>query len=199
MRARIVTGLVIAAGSSRRLGAPKQLLAYRGATLLDATLDMARAAAFDQRILTLGANAVEIRQSVDTAGFVVVDSTHYADGCSSSITSALASVDPEADGIVLLLGDQPGVSIETIEQLVDEAGNSPLAVCAYADGVGHPFWFGRAVFGDLSRLHGDKGVWKIIESGDHDVIEVPIDGSQPPDVDTWEDYTKLVESEAATS
>ena len=191
-----VVGLLLAAGSSRRLGQPKQLLPYRGRTLLDATLDVARAAPFSQRLVTVGGAAVDVLHAVDFHGFEVVDSLHFTNGCSSSIVSALDVVPPQASGIVMLLGDQPGVTAEAIELLITAATAggeiAPLAVCNYRDGVGHPFWFGRQVFGDLAQLHGDKAVWKLLESGAHPVTHVPIDAPIPLDVDTWDDYEALL-------
>ena len=193
-----VTGLVVAAGSSRRLGQPKQLLPFAGATLLDATLDMARRSMFDQRLVTTGGAANDVRESVDLSGFDVVDSMHHTKGCSSSIVSALGRVTPDTDGIVMLLGDQPGVDPTVVAALIElaTAGHefAPLAVCRYRDGIGHPFWFGRAVFDELAFLHGDKAVWKLIESGRFDVAELVVDTDVPLDVDTWEDYERLLES-----
>jgi molybdenum cofactor cytidylyltransferase len=191
-----VAGLLLAAGSSRRLGQPKQLLPYKGRTLLDATLDVARSAPFSQRLVTVGGAAADVLHEIDFGGFDVVDSLHFADGCSSSIVSALDVVSPQATGIVMLLGDQPGVSIEAIQTLIATANAAeqpaPLAVCNYRDGVGHPFWFGRQVFDDLAELRGDKAVWKLLESSRYPVTHVPIDASIPLDVDTWGDYENLL-------
>ena len=191
-----VTGLVLAAGSSKRLGQPKQLLPYRGRTLLDASLDVARACPFDQRLVTVGADADEVRSRVDLSGVEVVESPEPASGCSSSIVAALARVDPAADGLVILLGDQPRVAVATVESLLGEGSGSPLAVIRYDDGIGHPFWFRRDVFADLAALHGDKGVWRLLESGRHAVHEVRVAGSVPLDVDTPEDYEVLLATEA---
>ena len=69
-----------------------------------------------------------------------------------------------------------------------------IMVCGYRDGVGHPFWFSRSVFGELSRLHGDKAVWKLVGSGRYLVGEVEVDACVPLDVDTWDDYRRLLES-----
>ena len=196
-----VAGLLLAAGSSRRLGQPKQLLPYKGRTLLDSTLDVVRQGPFSQRLVTVGGAASEVVEQVNLDGFDVVDSLHYTDGCSSSIVSALDLIDPNTMGIVMLLGDQPGIEGAAIESLVASAvvdgAPRPLAVCRYEDGVGHPFWFGRQVFGDLAELHGDKAVWKLLESGRYSVTEVPVRGAVPLDVDTWEDYERLLASEGA--
>ena len=189
------TGLVLAAGKSKRLGQPKQLLAFRDRTLLDATLDMARACYFDQLIVSLGAAAGEVRSTVDLSGCVAVDNVHFTQGCSSSIVAALALIDDRADGLVLLLGDQPAVAPAAVRALRSAgASGAPLAVCRYDDGRGHPFWFARSMFRDLEKLHGDKAVWKLLESGEWPVHEVGVGGSIPLDVDTWADYELLLES-----
>ena len=195
------TGLVLAAGSSRRLGQPKQLLDYHGRPLLDATLDMARSCGFDQLVVAIGGSGDAVRAGVDLAGCTVVDNVHHTSGCSSSIVAALEQVDPRADGLVLLLGDQPGVASSTVAALLavtgaadDRAGSASIAVCRYDDGRGHPFWFGRDVFDDLRGLHGDKAVWKLLESGRWPIAERPVDGPTPRDVDTWDDYRRLLEA-----
>ncbi|MFV2040183.1 MAG: NTP transferase domain-containing protein [Acidimicrobiales bacterium] len=194
-----MSGLVLAAGSSQRLGQAKQLLPYRGATLLDTTLDMARRCGFDQLIVAVGGASAEVLETVNFAGADVVENVHHTTGCSSSIVAALDTVSPAADGIVLLLGDQPHVAPEAVRSLVQAAARAPLAVCHYNDGRGHPFWFGRAAFGDLLRLRGDKAVWKLLESGIHEVLEVEVGGDIPLDVDTWHDYEALLAQNAAGS
>lgn len=190
----IVTGLVLAAGSSNRLGQPKQLLPFRGTTLLGAALDVARECGFDQLLVTLGGAATDVRAAVDFGDAELVDNTDFTSGCGSSISAAVAHVDDASEGIVLMLGDQPGVAAETVRRLIDEGGTSQVAVCRYADGRGHPFWFARSVFDDLRALHGDKAVWKVLESGRFSVTEVAIETSVPIDVDTWADYEALLAS-----
>jgi molybdenum cofactor cytidylyltransferase len=188
------TGLILAAGGSSRLGRPKQLLPYRGRTLLAASLDVARTSGFDELIVALGGAGDDVRAGVDLSGCAVVDNVHYTTGCSSSIVAALDRVDARADALVLLLGDQPGVDPEAVRRLCTEGAESELAVCRYDDGRGHPFRFTRAVFPELRDLHGDKGVWKLIESGRWPVHEMGVDGPVPLDVDTWDDYERLLET-----
>ncbi|RLQ08694.1 nucleotidyltransferase family protein [Micromonospora sp. BL1] len=189
-----VTGLVLAAGASVRLGEAKQLLPYRGRTLLDATLDLARSCAFDQLLVTLGGAADLVRERVDLTGVQVVENAEFSTGCGSSIRAATQVVDPRADGLVLLLGDQPGVRAADVRRVA--AATTPLAVCRYTDGLGHPFWFARDVLPELRVLHGDKAVWKLLHSGRHPVTEVPVDGPVPIDVDTRADYRRLLSGEA---
>jgi molybdenum cofactor cytidylyltransferase len=196
---RFVTGLVLAAGGSRRLGEPKQLLPYGPGTLLDHTLETARASGFDQLIVALGGSSDEVRGRVDLSGAEVVDNPDYGQGCSSSIASGLSAVDPRSGVLVLMLGDQPGVTAATVRALISGRGEgTPLAVCRYDDGRGHPLAFGRSLFGELGELHGDKAVWKLLDRHAADVVEVRIPGAIPPDVDTRADYEAIVAAAEAS-
>lgn len=187
-----VAGVVLAAGSSRRLGSPKQVLTYRDSTLLGASVDVARACGFGQLIVTLGGAADRVRAAVALDGVDVVVVDDFGSGCSSSLRSAVPRVDPRADGIVLLLGDQPGIRPASVASLVDACATVDVGVCQYRDGAGHPFWLSRRVFGELAELHGDKGVWKLIDARGERVRRMPVSGDVPLDVDTWEDYERLL-------
>ena len=187
-----VCGLVLGAGGSSRLGRPKQLLPYGGGTLLGHVVGVARDCPFDQVVVAIGGAADEVRAGVDLSGADVVVNEAYGEGCSSSIAAALGVVDARCDVIVLMLGDQPGVTAATVATLLAGRGAAPLAVCRYDDGRGHPLAFGREVFGDLADLHGDKGVWKLLDRRAADLTEVPVAGPVPLDVDTPEDYEAVL-------
>jgi molybdenum cofactor cytidylyltransferase len=187
-----VTGLVLAAGGSSRLGRPKQLLPYGEGTLLEHVLAIACASPLDQLIVAVGGSSDEVLARVDMRGAEVVVNDSYGEGCSSSIAASLPLVDPACDVLVLMLGDQPGVTAASVCALVQGRGDAPVAVCRYDDGRGHPFAFGRAVFGGLAGLHGDKAVWKLLEQRPELVREVRMPGRVPPDVDTWDDYDAVL-------
>ena len=190
MGTEAVAGLVLAAGGSRRLGRPKQLLPYGDGTLLDHVLGTARACRFDQLICVLGGSSEDVRATVDLRGADVVVNREFGTGCSSSIATALSTVDPRIDALVLMLGDQPGVRPETVAALLAGRGDAPLAACRYESGRGHPLAFARSTFGDLATLHGDKGVWRLMDRSD--VVEVAVPGGIPRDVDTWADYEAVL-------
>lgn len=192
-RRPFVSGLVLGAGGSKRLGRPKQLLDYGDGTLLGHVVDVARDCRFDQTIVAIGGFADEVRESLEGSAAEVVVNEAYGAGCSSSIAAALAALDPRCDVLVLMLGDQPGVSADTVAGLLSGRGDAPLAVCRYDDGRGHPIAFDRDVFGALADLHGDKGVWRLLDQRAGDVAEVPIAGPIPLDVDTPEDYRAVLD------
>lgn len=187
-----VSGLVLAAGGSSRLGRPKQLLPYGPGTLLDQVLGTARGCRFAQLLCVVGAAADQVRAHVDLTGVTVVENRSFGEGCSSSIVAALTAVDPRSQALVLMLGDQPGASTATVAALIAHRGDAPVAACAYADGRGHPLLFARSMFGELARLHGDKGVWKLLDRHAADVVDVPVSGAIPRDVDTWQDYAAVL-------
>jgi molybdenum cofactor cytidylyltransferase len=191
-----VCGLVLGAGGSRRLGRPKQLLPYGDGTLLGHVVGVARACPFDQLVVAIGGHAPAVRDAVDLAAAEVVENAAYGEGCSSSIAAALAAVDPRCDVLVLLLGDQPGVTPGHVAALLAGRGAASLAICRYDDGRGHPIAFGRDAFGDLAALRGDKAVWKLLDRRAAEVVEVIVPGSVPRDVDTAADYDALL-AEAA--
>jgi molybdenum cofactor cytidylyltransferase len=183
-----VTGLVLAAGGSTRLGRPKQLLPYGRATLLDHVLDTARRCPFDELLCVIGGSAADVRSAVSFDGVRVVENPDFGEGCSSSIAAALHAVDARCDVLVLMLGDQPEVSSEHVARLLAGRGNSLIAACAYSDGRGHPLAFSRRMFRELEELHGDKAVWKLLDRHGAQAADVPVDGPIPRDIDTWDDY-----------
>jgi molybdenum cofactor cytidylyltransferase len=193
----LVCGLVLAAGGSRRLGRPKQLLPYRDTTLLGHAVRVARACGFRQLVVAIGGNADAVRATVDLTGVDVVVNDRFGEGCSSSIAAGLMVLDPFCDVLVLMLGDQPGVTPATVKALLAGRGDAPLAVCRYDDGRGHPLAFDRSVLSELANLHGDKGVWKLLDRRAADVVEVGVSGRIPRDVDTVEDYEAVL-AEAAS-
>ena len=187
-----VTGLVLAAGGSRRLGQPKQLLAYGDGTLLGHVLDVARAADFDQLLCVLGGASEDVRAQVGFDGVQVVENRAFGAGCSSSIAAALSAVDTRTEELVLMLGDQPGVTPDVVRALIAGRAGAPMTVCRYANGRGHPLAFSAELFARLAALHGDKGVWRLMDELGPAVAEVPVPGPVPQDVDTWEDYRTLL-------
>lgn len=185
-----VTGLLLGADSAPHLGAPWQLLAYRGGTVFGAALEGARACGFDQLVVTLGSASEQIHDRIDLDGVRVVESPHSDTG-SSSIVPALDAVDRRADGIVVLAGDQPGITSAAVWSLVAEAA-TPIGVCRYDNGESYPCWFGRELFGELRGLRSDADLWAPITAGTHPVTRVDAMGNVPLRATSLASYNQLL-------
>ena len=189
-----LTGLVLAAGSSKRLGQPKQLLPYRGTTLLGWTIAQAEASpALDEALVILGHASDAILASVTLGRARPVLNTEFSEGCAASYRSGLAAADPRAEGVMILLGDQPGVDAEAIGRVADSwrGERSPIVIASYQGVPGHPLLFDRQLFPDLAALRGDKAAWKLVDQHPDWVRAVEIGRPLPRDVDTWADYSAL--------
>jgi molybdenum cofactor cytidylyltransferase len=104
----------------------------------------------------------------------------------------MRALDPRVEVLVLLLGDQPGVTCDTVAELLAGRGDAALGVCRYDDGLGHPFCFSRSLFETLAVLHGDKAVWKLVDAEPEDrVRRVRVRKPRPLDIDTWDDYAAV--------
>jgi molybdenum cofactor cytidylyltransferase len=189
-----VVGVVLGAGRSSRFGSPKQLLPFGGTTLLGQVVRNANASSVDRTVVVLGRASGALRDAIDFGRAEVVENTAYGTGCASSLLAGLDAAGDNCEALILLLGDQPGVSPGFIDRALSvwKSERPWAAVCSYRGGLGHPFVFSREAFGDLGGLHGDKAVWKLIEAYPERIGEIGIDAVLPPDVDTPEDYERAL-------
>ncbi len=189
-----ITGIILAAGASRRLGRPKQLLEFQGKPLLQHAIDHARASRLDEIVLVLGANRDRIEAAVDSSGLRVVENPDFAAGQSTSLIAGINTVDAHADGVLFLLGDQPGVTPEIIDDELDSFDGDPSAIVmtSWRGKPSHPVLFGRGYFDALRGLTGDTGARPIIAEARDRVRLVPTDRPIPRDVDTEDDYRQLL-------
>ena len=186
-----VVAVVMAAGQSRRMGCPKQTLMLGERTLLAHVMaEVTAAESLDRVILVTGGAATEAVRSVGPTRAEVVHNEGYGTGCASSLRAGLKAADG-ADALVMLLGDTLGVTAEIIDAVVGAWRARPTwsAVTSYRGGLGHPFVFSAGAFGALRQLHGDKAVWKIVDSEPPSrVARIPVDEPLPRDIDIWDDY-----------
>ncbi|MTV26686.1 NTP transferase domain-containing protein [Nitriliruptoraceae bacterium ZYF776] len=184
-----VVAVVLAAGSSRRFGATKQLVGWDGRPLVTHAVAAARAASsVDRVVVVVGHDAAAVADVVRAAfGDVeVVVNRDHADGQASSLRVGLRAA-AGAAAVVVLLGDEPQVAVATIDAVVAAVGGEVLAARAgYADGPGHPVAFaGRAVAHVAGSVTGDRGAGPLLAQ--LGVVEVPVGGVAPVDVDRPED------------
>jgi len=188
-------GLVLAAGSSRRMGRPKQLLAYRGRPLLEHVVREAGESSLDEVVVVLGGSAEEIRAGIDFGRARIVVNPDHAEGMASSIRRGLAAVGPEVDRVMVILGDQPAVSATLFDRLLALQSSSglPSAALRFGELLHPPVVLDRSLFSDLGALEGDVGCRAVIRGRPELVAALPAEGGgdHPLDVDTPEDYERL--------
>jgi molybdenum cofactor cytidylyltransferase len=189
-------GLVLAAGSSRRMGRAKQLLPFGGRPLLEHVVAAANASMLDEVVVVLGGSAEEIRDGVDLGRARIVYNPDHLAGLGSSLRAGLASLDESVDRAMVILGDQPAVSAELFDSLLGLQASSglPSAALRFGDLLHPPVVLDRSLFGDLASLEGDVGCRAVIRGRPELVAALPVqtDGNHPVDIDTPEDYEKLV-------
>ncbi|NBC03273.1 MAG: NTP transferase domain-containing protein, partial [Bacteroidetes bacterium] len=146
---RINIGVVIlAAGSSSRLGRPKQLVEFQNKSLLQHVIDIIDPFQFHPSILVLGANADLIRESINSKNVKVFNNEIWSEGIASSIqlgVSESMKLNESLESILFLLSDQPFVNKELIEKLIETHlnGNQPITACTYKGNVGVPAIFDK--------------------------------------------------------
>lgn len=194
---KFISGLILGAGASQRLGPPKQLLPFRGTSLLGWVVDQAKqATSLDEVVVVLGRAADEIRERVDFGAARVVENPVFAEGCSSSYHAGIEALDQRSEAIMIILGDQPGITPEVINSLAEEwrSGEAPIALCSYRGRKGHPMIFAQSMFEQLKGLHGDKAAWKLVDANAAVVQEVHLDLPFPDNINTAEDFERLAKS-----
>jgi len=192
-----VGAIVLAAGASRRLGRPKQLLKYNGETLLERAVRLAGESGAAPVLTVLGANYTTIRASVDvTRNSIPVINDQWESGMASSIHAGLKTLDdvaPWARGVLILTCDQPRLSSDHLRALIEafvREGENAIVASTYAGAVGIPAVFPRVAFPELRALRGDKGARALLMKPPCPVVGLPFAGGEV-DIDKPEDLAQL--------
>lgn len=177
------------------MGQPKQLLPLGGEPLLRHTIRTALASQLAEVIVVLGHRAGEIASQVGELGQKTVINTAFAQGQSTSLRAGLDAVDSDSDAALFLLGDQPEVPVEVINQIMAAHARESAAIVAptYGETTGHPVLFSRELFDELRDVSGDVGAREVIARHRDVRLLVPVAGDAPPgDADTPAEYSDLV-------
>jgi molybdenum cofactor cytidylyltransferase len=189
------TGLVLAAGSSRRMGSPKQLLLFDGRPLLELVVEKVTASRLDEVLVVLGAAAGEIRAGVDFGRAAVLINEDHATGMASSLRAGLAALPETVDRALIILGDQPDISAALLDRLLDlqESSGLPAAALSFNGLLHPPVVLKRELWGDLMSLEGDVGCRAVIRARPELVARLAVaeTSNHPVDVDTPADYERL--------
>lgn len=192
----MISAILLAAGESRRIGKPKQVLPFGSSTILEQTIDNLLHSKIDDLIVVLGYRAQEVMKKVANRPVKIAINPAYKQGMSTSIVTGLKLVDYQAQAVMLALADQPFICSKLIDTLIEEffRHNKGIVIPTYQNRRGHPVIFDIKYKEELLRLTGDIGGRQIIEGHSDDVIEIPVDSeSINVDIDTLSDYYSHLE------
>jgi molybdenum cofactor cytidylyltransferase len=186
--------IVLAAGSSSRLGQPKQLVKLGGRHVLHTVVSNAVAIAGYSVTVVLGAHAAELTRMLQRSTASVIVNRNWEEGLASSLRYGLASAPPACDAALIMLGDQVAVTADDLKRLIAawKGEDSIIAASVYSGHVGVPAIFPRWCFSELRELRGDQGARAILERHSHRLARVPMPNAAI-DLDTPEDLKALSE------
>ena len=189
-----VSGVILAAGASTRLGRPKQTLELWGKPVLQHVVDAAAGARLSEVIVVLGHRAGAIAGALDLPPRTrLVENPDYAAGQSTSLRAGLDACDRASEAAAILLGDQPGITAGMIDEVVAAyLGGDVRVVRAVFEGTpGHPVVVGRDLWDQWRGVAGDRGGRELFASASRN-LNLEMGMPPPPDIDTPEQFEVLV-------
>ncbi len=196
----MISGIILAAGESRRMGSPKALLRYQGKTFIERICHNFLAAGVDELIVVLGARAEELQRAIPAhPALRTVVNPNYFQGQLSSLMVGIGGVSAESAAAVVNLVDHPMVETSTIKALLTSfrAEPMPILIAAYHGKRGHPVLFSRHVYGEILAAPLDQGAKVVVRKDPNRVRELEFDDPGIlADIDTPEDYRRFVGGKA---
>ncbi|MBJ6802237.1 molybdenum cofactor cytidylyltransferase [Geomonas propionica] len=193
---RRVAGIILAAGEGSRMGTTKQLLPFRGKSILEWVVQSALASTLHRVVVVVGHEAERIVPLIEGGGVEVALNPEYRRGQSSSLNCGLRSLGPETDAALFLLGDQPLITPAVIDSLIRayRCSAHPIVMPVYQGRRGNPVLFDRETFPAMMELPADCGARPLFEKYRERLLKVPVeDVSIHFDIDTAADYRRLLE------
>ena len=192
-----ITGIVVlAAGSSSRLGQPKQLLLYKNTSLLKYTISQASQVPNTAIIVVTGSNHELIEKEITDPEIKTIFNPDWELGMSTSIATGLNELlrlNPDIQKCIFTVCDQPYITTIVFENLIKEHQKKAKGIAAseYAATLGTPVLFHKKYFTELLQLKGQEGAKKIINRFLEDTVTVPFEKGNVA-IDTIEDYNELI-------
>lgn len=190
------TGIILlAAGSSSRLGRAKQLIEFQGKTLIQKAIDEGNKSRADYLVVVLGANAELIQTGFDSSSTPFIVNPDWQQGMSSSMQAGLRFLieKEEINQVLLMLCDQPFVDASLLDQLITakETFGKGIVAAAYSNTLGVPALLDRYYFEELLQLSGSEGAKKVIFKHQAEVhaLDFPLGAV---DLDTEEDVNQFL-------
>lgn len=191
----MISAIILAAGESKRMGQNKFLLPWGKKKVIEQVLEAYGESPVDEIILVLGCEAERILQNTSLKRVKIVINPFYREGMSTSLKSGIQAVSQEATGILIALGDQPGIDRGVVGKLVSAFQKvfpqKNIVVPINKGRRGHPVILSKKFFGEILQLTGDIGGREILSRNETEIfaVEVETEGILW-DIDTVNDYLK---------
>lgn len=187
--------IVLAAGASVRMNAPKQLLQLEGKTLLRRAVETALESIYQPVIVVLGANFEKMKAEIEDLPVNICFNEDWQSGLSSSIKIGLENlrqIAPNAAACIITLADQPFITANHLNLFAEQfsKSNNSIIAAEYHKTIGVPTLFPREIFDDFSELSGDTGAKMIIEKHHQRLLTINLPEAAF-DIDTPQDFLKL--------
>ncbi len=173
----MISAIVLAAGTSSRMGRPKPLIRVRGRPLLEHVLTTIRNSSVGQTVVVLGHEADRIQEDIPLDDVTVVLNRDYAEGMSTSIKAGLRALDSGTEAAFVVLADQPFVSPSTLDTLSHRwtESDAKILIPTFRGVRGNPVLLDLSLSHDLQSISGDQGCRGIFGHHQDDILEVPVD------------------------
>ncbi|OGD18315.1 MAG: hypothetical protein A2W03_14360 [Candidatus Aminicenantes bacterium RBG_16_63_16] len=191
----MIGAVVLAAGESRRMGVPKLLLPYRGATMIEAVLSGVTASRVDATWVVLGSGRRAIRKKIRGFPVSVTVNTRFRRGMLSSIQKGIAALPGGFRAALVVLGDQPDIGPPIIDLLIDawKDARKGIVVPAFEGRRGHPLLLDLKYRRDIEGLSPEIGLRGLLAAHPDDILAVDVPAAAVlADIDTPEDYRKAL-------
>lgn len=188
-----VAAIVLAAGTSRRMGTQKLLLSLGGSPLVQIVVEAANASVVDLVVVVLGHDAGNVRRALPVGRQRDIFNPDFETGMASSLRAGIRALPSETAGAIVLLGDQPLIDSATIDVVCKTATEWPqgIVVPTYQGRRGHPVYFPARLFQEIAGIVGDEGARSIIRRHPGSVRELELGEARDLDADTPPAYAAL--------
>lgn len=193
----MIWGMILAAGESKRMGKPKLLLPFGEKTIIERVIDSVIQSKLDDVLVVLGAHREKIEKKIKDFSIKIVVNPNFKNDMLSSVQCGFRALPEDVEASLVILGDQPEISIALINKIVEAYKKSKKGIVlpVYRKNRGHPVLIDMKYQGEIEDLNPDLGLRNLVYKHAEDILEVEVKTpSILQDIDTIEDYNRELKS-----
>lgn len=189
----MICAIILAAGKSERMGKPKQLLPFGDKTIIETILEKILQSDVEETIVVLGANREKIKKKIKNFPVNIILNPHFSEGMLSSVQAGYRAIPDIAKGVLVILGDQPDVSVKVINTLIREFKKTKKGIIlpVHNNRRGHPVLINTKYREEVKNLSSNIGLRELIRNHPDDIFQVEVGTSSIfQDIDNMDDYKR---------